>query len=144
APDRRRRELARPPAPELGGVVGERAHVDRVEPCPAPLEPAGELLHVHAVGAAGRLGQGGTVEETLDVSVHGEDFAAARAIPVVQATAATISSLRLAKPRRNSARSALNRSTRTRYSSARPCSSYRRRGWSTYGSSIPGTVVATR
>jgi hypothetical protein len=81
APDGRRCELARPPAPELRGVVGEHAHVHRAEPCPAPLEPAGELLHVHAVGATGRLGQGGAVEEALDLSVHGGNFSVARAIP---------------------------------------------------------------
>jgi hypothetical protein len=43
--------------------------------------------------------------------------------PSAYETAATISSLRLAKPRRNSARSALKRSTSARYSSLRPCCS---------------------
>ena len=140
--DRRRRELPRPRAPELGGVVGERTHVDVVEAHPSALEPDAELGHVDAVGAAGRLRERGAFEESLQLCLHAAHFAARAANP--QEAAATISSERLGKPRRNSARSALKRSTRARYSSSRPCSAYSRRGCRTSSSSIPGTAEATK
>src|SRR3954469_13331261 len=142
SPDRRRRELPGPRAPELGGVVGEGAYVDLVEARPSALEPGAELRYVDAVGAPRRLRERGALEEPLQLCLHAAHFAAKAANP--QETAATISSERLGKPRKNSARSALKRSTRARYSSSRPCSAYNRRGCRTSRSSIPGTAEATK
>src|SRR5438034_455263 len=48
------------------------------------------------------------------------------------------------KPIRWARRSALNLETMPAYSACRPCRSYSRRGWSSSGSSIPGTASAMR
>src|ERR671930_1943492 len=120
AANRRRGELPRPRAAELGRIVGEHAHVHVVEPSPAPLEPATELAYVHAVGAPRRLRQRRAREEPLNLPGHGDDFR--RRGRDAYATAATISSLRLGNFWRNSARSALKRSTSDLYWSSRPCS----------------------
>ena len=81
ARDRRRRELARIAArtggAELGGVRAQRRGVDVLERLPALPKPGRELLDVDAVGAAGRLGALGRVEEALDEGAvrHPDGFA---------------------------------------------------------------------
>src|SRR5262249_1448843 len=115
-----RGELPGSRAPELGRVVGKHADVHVVQPCPAPLEPASELAHIHAVGAARRLGERRAREKPVHLLLHAADFVGKGSVPY--ATAATISSLRLGNFCRNTTRSALNRSTSARYSSSRPCS----------------------
>ena len=62
---------------------------------------------------------------------------------VAQETALTMASSRPGNSARYSARSAFRRSTWRRYSSPRSWRSYSRRGWSSSGSSMPGTSVAT-
>ena len=86
ARDRRRRELARIAArtrgAELGGVRAQRRGVDVLERLPALPKPGRELLDVDAVGATGRLGQLGRVEEALDEGAvrHLDGFALRGAI----------------------------------------------------------------
>jgi len=80
--DRRRRKPARPRSPELGGVVGEHAHVHVVQPGAAPLEPARELAHIDPVGSPRRRGKCRARQKPLDLLLHGRDFAAGAAIPL--------------------------------------------------------------
>ena len=56
--DRRRRELARPGATELGRVRGQCSYVHVVERHPTPLEPVAELPDVDPVGLSGPVGKG--------------------------------------------------------------------------------------
>jgi hypothetical protein len=64
--DRRRRQLPRPCAAELGGVVGEHAHIDVLE-VDAPLsEPLTELRDVDRIGRPSRVRQGRGGEEPID------------------------------------------------------------------------------
>ena len=108
--------------PSSAAYSDERAHVDVLEASASPLEPGAELLDVvrGRRGASGRRAPGSRetarpdrARRTLSPPAGGLRYE----------TAATISSERLEKPRRNSARSALKRSTSERYSSPRPCSS---------------------
>jgi hypothetical protein len=63
----------------------------------------------------------------------------AEAIPGRQETALTISSVSSGYLASSSVRSRLNCPTKPVYSSMRPWRSYRRLGWSSSGSSMPGT-----
>ena len=69
AGDGGRREPA-PAAAELGRELREGLDVDAVERASAARQPAGEVREVGGVGAPGRLGEAGAVEEPIDRRAH--------------------------------------------------------------------------
>ena len=77
---------------ELAGSISihvidpEAANVDLVEARAARRQQRGELAHVDAVGASGRIRQSRVCEEPLDSLVHGARFALAGSKPLGQLT----------------------------------------------------------
>ena len=83
APDRRRRELARPRAAELGRVLRQRAHVDVLEPSAAALQPGAELLDVvRGTRAASARRAPGSRETARPDPASADAFAAAGRTPL--------------------------------------------------------------